>query len=1220
MAPQNSSEQDAKAQTNGKGVERRAARTTMEADSKKLPSAMIQSKAIVSMLNRPKALALDMSTVELPFTNKDGPLKEAPHDNRPLGLQEAPTFYPNNDEFRDPLRFIESITREGQEYGIVKVVPPAGWTPGFAIDSEKFFFRTRRQELNSVEGGNRAALNYTDQLNMFCKQAGVNLNRLPKFDKRPIDLYRLRNTVEMHGGFEKCCSGKKWAEIAREVGYTGKILSSLSTSLRAVYQKYLLPYEEYLVRVKPSVQHQRQSEPGGFYSPQSSPIKSASSPSKSPSASNDLPAEKLEYGEITENGIARSNEAENHLKRNATNLSPRVSEENYLHGFDGERSSKRPKQSVDPAPIVAGSNMSEHRTNSGMRQHERKIVSCARCDNSEATSPILTCDSCSSTYHASCVDPPLEGVPPKEWHCNMCLVGTGEFGFEDGGTYTLRQFQEKARIFKEHHFASKHSQGLVSRNPSDFEVENEFWRLVEDVDDTVEVEYGADVHSTTHGSGFPTVERQPLDPYSADPWNLNVLPLHQKSLFRYIDSDIAGMTVPWVYVGMCFSTFCWHAEDHYTYSANYQHFGATKTWYGVPGDDAEKFEKAMRKAVPDLFEQQPDLLFQLVTMLSPARLVKENVRCYAVDQRPGEFVITFPKAYHAGFNHGFNCNEAVNFAPPEWEPFGRECVDRYQLYHKPPAFCHEELLLTAAARDDSIRTCLWLVPALTAMCANEISARMKVRDAIPYIKEEIYDQEMGENDYQCTICKAFCYLTQIIVPEKTSVACLQHFREISENPDLSTRSMRKKMTDEQVRSVLEKVERRSQLPVSWISKLRQLLQEAPRPPLKTLRTLLNEGERISHDIEEVSTLRQFVERANEWVDEATTYIAKRTPKRAKTEKSRRIKKGERDQRSPALIEKLLQDAEALPFEAPEIELLKERSRSISEFRQQAEKLLRFPTLKRADYEGLLEEGRDLNINLPEIEQLEKYVFQLQWADKAKAAIDGRVPSLGELDQLFKEAETCEIPSDHRYLYHFRLLVDSSDRWIQRAQLCLSQESVAIDQLQALSADAVKLPVPQDLKQKVAAILSHHQNSHESVGSLLRRTQAVDFWNRPSDAEAKKILDAVRAQTIKPIEASYLERERKKMDDWIRQGKRLFGKANAPLHIVKGHLEYVQMRNIACLSLEDKPRPPVEPSSRETSPVLLAGESGPTRTGREVFCICRLPEAGMMIECEICHEW
>lgn len=82
------------------------------------------------------------------------------------------------------------------------------------------------------------------------------------------------------------------------------------------------------------------------------------------------------------------------------------------------------------------------------------------------------------------------------------------------------------------------------------------------------------------------------------------------------------------------------------------HWGETKTWYGVPGEYSSAFEDAMRSEAPDLFEQQPSLLFQLVTLMSPARIIKAGVPVYACDQRPNEFVITFPKAYHAGFNHG----------------------------------------------------------------------------------------------------------------------------------------------------------------------------------------------------------------------------------------------------------------------------------------------------------------------------------------------------------------------------------------------------------------------------------------------------------------------------------------------------------------------------------------------------------------------------------------
>jgi hypothetical protein len=143
-----------------------------------------------------------------------------------------------------------------------------------------------------------------------------------------------------------------------------------------------------------------------------------------------------------------------------------------------------------------------------------------------------------------------------------------------------------------------------------------------------------------------------------DRWNLNVIPVLPESLFSHIRTDISGMMVPWLYVGMCFSTFCWHSEDHYTYSVNYMHWGETKTWYGIPGADAHKFENTIRKAVPELFEQNPDLLFHLVTMLSPETLVKDGVRVVALDQRPNQFVVTFPKAYHSGFNHG------VSLHPP----------------------------------------------------------------------------------------------------------------------------------------------------------------------------------------------------------------------------------------------------------------------------------------------------------------------------------------------------------------------------------------------------------------------------------------------------------------------------------------------------------------------------------------------------------------------------
>jgi histone demethylase JARID1 len=126
--------------------------------------------------------------------------------------------------------------------------------------------------------GNRANMNYIDGLAMFHKQHGTNYSRLPSVDKRPLDLYKLKKAVEIRGGFEQVCKTKKWAEIGRDLGYSGKIMSSLSTSLKNSYQRYLQPYEEYLARAKPGVQQQLELEHGGPFTPSPRPSPLAKKP------------------------------------------------------------------------------------------------------------------------------------------------------------------------------------------------------------------------------------------------------------------------------------------------------------------------------------------------------------------------------------------------------------------------------------------------------------------------------------------------------------------------------------------------------------------------------------------------------------------------------------------------------------------------------------------------------------------------------------------------------------------------------------------------------------------------------------------------------------------------------------------------------------------------------------------------------------------------------
>lgn len=49
--------------------------------------------------------------------------------------------------------------------------------------------------------------------------------------------------------------------------------------------------------------------------------------------------------------------------------------------------------------------------------------------------------------------------------------------------------------------------------------------------------------------------------------------------------------------------------------------------------------------------------------------------------------------YAGGFNMGFNCAEAVNFAPADWFRFGRPGTERFRNFRKPSVVSHEGLLL-----------------------------------------------------------------------------------------------------------------------------------------------------------------------------------------------------------------------------------------------------------------------------------------------------------------------------------------------------------------------------------------------------------------------------------------------------------------------------------------------------------------------------------------------
>lgn len=185
---------------------------------------------------------------------------------------------------------------------------------------------------------------------------------------------------------------------------------------------------------------------------------------------------------------------------------------------------------------------------------------CEICAMDHEPDKIVLCDDCDRGFHLTCLNPPLAEVPTDTYFCDQCIVMNGyDYGFEEGEDHSLHSFRRRADAFKtkwlETHPLPRDRQGKA-RAPArtdeelwaeQLEIEDhferEFWRLVENPTENVEVEYGADVASTRDGCGMPNLEVHTLDPYARDGWNLNNLPILAGSLLRYISSDVSGMTV-----------------------------------------------------------------------------------------------------------------------------------------------------------------------------------------------------------------------------------------------------------------------------------------------------------------------------------------------------------------------------------------------------------------------------------------------------------------------------------------------------------------------------------------------------------------------------------------------------------------------------------------------------------------------------------------------------
>ncbi|XP_008775348.2 lysine-specific demethylase SE14 [Phoenix dactylifera] len=260
---------------------------------------------------------------------------------------------------------------------------------------------------------------------------------------------------------------------------------------------------------------------------------------------------------------------------------------------------------------------------------------------------------------------------------------------------------------------------------------------------------------------------------SNSPWNLQVIARAPGSLTRFMPDEVPGVTSPMVYIGMLFSWFAWHVEDHELHSLNFLHMGSPKTWYAVPGEYAATLEEIVRvQGYGGNVDRLTafTMLGEKTTLLSPEVLVSSGVPCCRLVQHPGEFVVTFPRAYHVGFSHGFNCGEAANFATPQWLKVAKEAAVRRAAMSYLPMLSHQQLLYMLTVSFVS-RVPRELLPGVRSSRLRD----RKKEDREILVKKAFLDDMMNENRLLCDLlAKISTPYVVLWEPELLPLPCTGH--------------------------------------------------------------------------------------------------------------------------------------------------------------------------------------------------------------------------------------------------------------------------------------------------------------------------------------------------------------------------------------------------------------------------------------------------------------
>src|SRR5438876_9053819 len=118
----------------------------------------------------------------------------------------------------------------------------------------------------------------------------------------------------------------------------------------------------------------------------------------------------------------------------------------------------------------------------------------------------------------------------------------------------------------------------------------------------------------------------------------------------------------------------------------------------------------------------------------------------------------------------------------------------------------------------------------------------------------------------------------------------------------------------------------------------------------------------------------------------------------------------------------------------------------------------------------------------------------------------------------------------------------------------------LEDIEQLVKKPTHLSVHKDTYDKVESVIVKARELNQHIRNLMARIATGGVATQPPLSEARRLLKVIDELPIKPTDSINFKKLVLRSEDWVKRGKRLFGKTNASIHQLEEHLLFVAARN------------------------------------------------------------